>query len=186
MTRKIIILTSLYFGLGILINSCGLFEYDAKICDVRFTALNSAHLLNYQDVDRFEDKIGFEIWSEAGETSCFIPNFQLFNSAYALTKCANYNNKLLKSTYELALNRPIVVDGDTIFAYTNLLAIPSIIGATDIEIEEDCAFVTSTIIFRQELVDRITFERGEYLVSFKCSTDDSKSFSKSRRVIFNE
>ena len=186
MTRKIIILTSLYFGLGILINSCGLFEYDAKICDVRFTGLNSAHLLNYQDVDRFEDKIGFEIWSEAGETSCFIPNFQLFNSAYALTKCANYNNKLLKSTYELALNRPIVVDGDTIFAYTNLLAIPSIIGATDIEIEEDCAFVTSTIVFRQELVDRITFERGEYLVSFKCSTDDSKSFSKSRRVIFNE
>jgi hypothetical protein len=186
MTRKVIILIALYFGLGVLINSCGLFQYDAKICDIRFTALNSTHLLNYQDVDRFEDKIGFEIWSDESKSSCYLPDFQLFNSAYALTKCANYNNKLLKSTYELSLNRPIVVNGDTIYAYTNLLAIPDILGATDIEIDEDCNFVTSTIIFRQELVDRITFEPGQYLVSFKCSTDDSKSFSKSRRVIFNE
>lgn len=185
MKRKIIILTIIYITIGIFINSCGLLKYDAMICDITFAALNSTHQENQQP-DRFSDKIGFEIWSIAKSPTCYLPRIQLFNSAYATTKCAEFQNRLLQSTYELSLDRSIVLNNDTIKANTNLLAIPDILGLTDIEINEDCKFVTSTIIFRQELIDRMTFVLGEYVVNFNCSTSDNKTFTKTRRVIFNE
>ena len=110
----------------------------------------------------------------------------MFNSAYATTKCAEFQNQLLKNTYELTLDRPIILNNVIISPNTNLLGIASIVGLTDIEIKEECKFVKSTIIFRQELINQIDFEIGEYVASLKCQTSDNRTFSKTRRIIFEE
>lgn len=187
MTTKIITLFLLYVGLGVFLHSCGIMKYDATICDIRFAALHSTFSTDDQQPDKFGDKIGFEITSIEKSPTCYVPTtFQLFNAAYATTKCAVFQNELLTSTYELYLDRPILLNNDTINANTNLLAIPAIISATTIELFEDCKFVSSTILFQQKLIDKITFEEGIYKVTFNCMTSDDKSFEKTREVIFKE
>ena len=188
MTRKFIILTIGYFALGIFtFTACeGLLEYDAKICDITFAGLNLTHNPDREEPDRFGDQVGFEIWSVESSPTCYFPTWQVFNSAHATTKCAEFQNQLLQHTYELSLDRPIFLTNDTIPPNTDLLAFQEIIELTDIEINEDCKFVTSTIIFRQDLIDKMDFEYGEYQVTFKCSTTDNRNFSKTRKVIFKE
>lgn len=188
MRIKFIILTIMYFGFGIsTFTSCGeLLKYDATICDISFGGLNSDFATNSAQPDKFSGRIGFEIQSISKSPTCLLPTIQLFNSAYATSKCAVFQNQLLKSSYELSFDRPIILNGDTINSNTNLLAITNIAGNTDINLDEDCKFVTSTIVFRQELIDQIVFELGDYLVTFKCSTSDNKTFLKTRRVIFIE
>lgn len=188
MTRKIIILTIGYFALGILtFTSCeGLLQYDATICDIQFAGLHSIGKLDDEEPDTFDNQIGFEIMSIESSSTCYIPTMQIFNSAYATTKCAEFQNQLLQSTYELLLDKSFVLNGDTIGPNIDLLSIQEVFGLTDIEINEDCKFATSTIKFRQELTDKMEFEIGKYQVTFKCSTSDNKNFSKTRNVIFKE
>lgn len=176
----------LYFSAGVLTNSCGLLQYDATICDIHFAALHTGFSDDGTEPDRFDNGIGFEIWSYGGSEHCAVPTIQLFNTAYATTKCAVFTNSLVKSTYKIFLDRPIVLDGDTIHANTDLLNIPEIYNSTSITLDEDCKFVMSTIVFKQALVNRMTFETGEYVVTFKCATNDTRNFVKTRRVIFVE
>jgi len=103
-----------------------------------------------------------------------------------MTTCARFQNELLKSTYELSFDRAVVLNTDTIAPNTNILANQAVLALTDIEIYVDCKWVTSTIVFRQELIDQITFESGEYMVDFKCATNDGKTFLKTRQVVFEE
>jgi hypothetical protein len=169
------------------ITSCGdLLKYDATICDIQFAGLHSIGKLDNEEPDRFDDQIGFEIISIESSPTCYIPTIQVFNSAYATTKCAEFCNQLIQSTYELSFDKSFVLDGDTISPNINLLSIQQFIGLTDIEINEECKFVTSAIIFRQELTDKMQFDTGEYLVTFNCSTNDNRSFTKTRKVIFEE
>lgn len=186
MTRRIITITIIYFVLAVgTFSSCNL-QYDATICDITFTGLNSTYRTDTQQPDRFIDKIGFEIRSVRNYQTCYTPNFQFVNSANAMTTCARFQNELLKSTYELSFDRAVVLNTDTIAPNTNILANQAVLALTDIEIYVDCKWVTSTIVFRQELIDQITFESGEYMVDFKCATNDGKTFLKTRQVVFEE
>jgi hypothetical protein len=186
--RKTAILIIGYITIGTLIfASCeGLLKYDATICDIDFAGINSANNFDLEEPDRFEDQIGFGVWALPSSPTCFEPIFELFSSAYATTKCAEFQNELLKSTYQLFFDRQIILDNDTIKPNTDLLSIQDIIVLTDIYINEECKLVNSTIIFRKELIEKTYFETGEYLVTFNCSTSDNKHFTKTRKVIFKE
>lgn len=186
MKRNIIKLIFGYLALGILMFTACNLSYDATICDIQFAGLHSTGKLDNEEPDTFEDQIGFEIMSIESSPTCYIPPIQVFSSANATTKCAEFQNQLLKSTYQISLNRPIILNNDTITPSTDLLNLPEINSLTDITINEGCKFVTSQIIFKSELTNQIEFESGEYLVTFQCSTSDSKEFSKTRKVIFKE
>src|SRR5690606_35104363 len=100
-----------------------LLEYEATICDIQFTALYTSGNDNIEP-DVLQDEIGFVIRSVKHDQSCYIPNVQFFSSAYATTKCAEFQNQLLRSTYQISLDRPIQLNGDTITAKTDLLNVP--------------------------------------------------------------
>ncbi|MCC5916605.1 MAG: hypothetical protein JJU02_04685 [Cryomorphaceae bacterium] len=190
MTRKFIVFTFCYFALGIIsFTSCGyLLRYDATICDIRFAGLHSMFKHNSEGPDTFDDQIGFEIMSVESSPTCYFPSAQIFNSAHATTKCAKFTNRLLKTSYKISLDRPIVFDGDTIGSTTDLLSVSRFKDLTQITInEEECEeFVTSEIIFTTELTNKIQFESGVYEVTFKCSTSDNREFEKTRHVIFKD
>lgn len=179
--KKVIILTIIYFVLGVT-SSCFL-KYDAFICDIEFTGLNSFGK-NNDSPDVFENEIGFEISSIPSSQNCYIPKLNLFNSAYATTKCAEFQNQIITSTYKLRLNRPLILNSDTIYKDTDLLSISEIKNSTKIEIIEECKSVISTIIFNNDLSEQLEFETGIYEVVFECSTNDNRNFTKSREVIF--
>src|SRR5690606_14036484 len=109
-----------------------------------------------------------------------------FSSAQATSKCAEFQNQLLISSYQISFDRPFVLNEDTIPTNTELLSIPLINSGTDITLEENCDFVDSRIIFRSVLINQMQFETGEYEVTFTCSTSDGRNFTKTRRVIFAE
>lgn len=186
MTRKIISLVIGYFALGIITFSACVTKYEAYICDIQFAGLYAAGNYASEDPDTFDEQIGFEITSIESSPTCYIPSLQVFNSAFATTKCAVFQNRLVASTYYLSLNRPIVLAGDTILSHTDLLNLPEISSLTEITIDEDCNFVISRILFKPELTGQMQFETGEYEVTFKCSTSDDRAFTKTRNVIFEE
>lgn len=186
MARKIIILVMAYFALGIITFTACVSRYEAKICDIHFTGLYSIHKIDNDEPDTFEDEIGFEIRSTANSPTCYFPSIQLFNSAYATSKCAEFQNQLVAATYQISLNRPIVLAGDTIWANTNLMNVPEFVALTDVTIKKDCDFVGSRIMFKPDLTAQLQFETGEYTVTFKCGTSDDRAFTKTRNVIFEE
>ncbi len=186
MKQKIFILTLGYFALGIATFTACSLSYDASICDIQFTGLHSMGNFDDEEPDTFENQIGFEILALPSSPTCYIPPIEVFSSAVATTKCAVYQNQLLKSTYQISLDRPIILNNDTISANTDLLNLPEINSLTEITIDEECKLVTSQIIFTSELTNQIEFESGVYLVTFQCSTSDSRLFTKTRKVIFKD
>lgn len=186
MTRKVILLVLSYFILGVIGFTACVSRYEATICDVQFTGLYTIGIPDHEEPDTFDDQIGFDIRSIESSPTCYLPSLQIFNSAHATSKCAEFQNRILTSTYEISFDRPFVLDNDTIHTNTDLLSISDIVSLTEITIDESCNFVDSRIIFKTELIDRIEFETGEYEVTFRCSTSDSRAFTKTRRVIFQE
>lgn len=188
MLKKIVILTIGYFFFGVLLFSAceGFLKYDSTICDIQFSGLQSDWNPSGDAPDTFGDRIGFKIVAIESSPTCYFPAIQVFNSAYATTKCADYQNQLLTSTYQISFDRPFVLNNDTIEHNTDLLGVSEIKALTEIDIEAICNLVSSTIIFKPELIDQIEFEAGEYLVTFKCSTSDNRDFLKKRKVVFQE
>ena len=186
MTQKVIILVVGYFALGIFTFTACVTRYEATICDIQFTAHHYIGVPEHSEPDNFDDEIGFAIRSKTASQTCYRSDFQVFNSAYATTKCAEFQNQLLISTYRMSFDKPFVLNNDTISANTELLSIPAIAAGTDITVKEDCDFVDSRIIFSSVLTNQMQFETGEYEVTFTCSTSDGRNFTKTRRVIFAE
>lgn len=186
MIQKIIILLVDYFALGIFTFTACVTKYKATICDIQFTGHHSIGNPDQEEPDIFGDEIGFAIRSKTTSASCDLPSFQVFNSALATTKCAEFQNHLLISSYQLSFDRHFVLNEDTIPANTELLSIPLINSGTDITLEERCDFVDSKIIFSSGLTNQIQFETGEYEVTFSCTTSDGRNFTKTRAVVFLE
>lgn len=186
MTRKVTLLTAIYFALGILsFGSCEwLLSYKTSICDIEFTGIHSIWNPDASEPDTFGDQIGFGILAVETSPTCHFGPLPVFTTAYATTKCAKFQNEILASTYQLSFNRPFFLDGNSITPNADILDIPDISSLTDISINVDCKFTTSEIIFQPALIDRIEFETGEYEVTFKCSTSDGLDFTKTRKVIF--
>lgn len=186
MTQKVIILVVGYFALGIFTFTACVTKYEATICDIQFTAHHYIGVPEHSEPDPFGDEIGFAIRSKPASQICLQPSFQVFSSAQATSKCAEFQNQLLISSYQMSYDKPFVLNNDTISANTELLSIPAIAAGTDITIEESCDFVDSRIIFSSGLTNQMQFETGEYEVTFTCSTSDGRYFTKTRRVIFAE
>jgi hypothetical protein len=158
-------------------------RYDATICDIDFISINQS----FDSPDDLTEEIGFEIWSQTSCQSAFnLKNLSLFQSCYANTKCADWQNGLDISSYQLTLDRQIIFENDTLDSNTDLLKVENILSEIDITINEECKIVTSSIIFSRELKTKLDFEYGEYTVFFRCKTTDNREFEKELIVIFKE
>lgn len=185
MTRKIILLAIGYVVTGVLtFTACEVFTFDTSICDIEFAGLNSLAWRNSVEPDSITSPIGFELSSWTYEHTCYRPTLQVFPSAYAASNCAKFRNRLLPGTYQILLDKPMVIGSDTIAPLTDLLGIPEVRALTEINIEKDCHRVYSTIIFKPELARLMHFEQVMYRVTFICATDDSRVFVKYRWVRF--
>jgi hypothetical protein len=185
MTKKVITLIGIYFFVGILlfqINSCDLLKFDMTICDIHFSSISNRYV-NQEAIDTLTGEIGFIITDIPSSPSCFyLPNAALFNSAMATTKCGDYQNRLITSSYELYFSQNLIIENDTIFANTNALDYPFIKNQTKITCTENCDYIQSYIIFEDDLYNSVTFEEGSYEVSFRCTTSDDRHFNKSTSV----
>jgi len=189
--KKVIILIAGYLIIGVTIvmmQSCFL-SYDDWIADIVFKGNNRS---TDPEVDDLTEKIGFQIIAGNSSVShrlANIKNIDLFSKCYATTKCANWQNSLDISSFSMVFDKSFVYDSDTIEAGMDILKLE--LMRKDILIEKnqeesECLVIFYLINFSPELTKRLTFETGEYVVSFSCRTNDGKEFNKSRRVIFYE
>ena len=177
--KKVILLSSCYFLLGVpvfIVSSCDGMKYDATHC-----GLQSRELL--PGPDTFSTEIHLRYLTQTSSPSCMITLPQLFAPAMATTKCAEFHNKIRPDTYELLLDKAVILDQDTLSAGTNLLSNPGIFSSAQVDTETGCKFTSIDIRFPQYLVDRMSFDSTEYTVTFTCRTNDSKSFSVSRGML---
>lgn len=147
MKQKLIMIFIVFYGIAIMISilqSCDLMKYDATICDIEFTGINQS----YSEPDNLTEKIGFMIRSVNNCTSSLnLDRLNLISSCYATTKCAEWQNGLLESTYEMRFDRQIILENDTILPNTDLLKVEKLKIGIKISIENDCKFIISTIDF---------------------------------------
>lgn len=183
MRQKLILIFIGFCGFAIMISflqSCDLMKYDATICDIEFTGINQS----LSEPDYLTEKIGFVIRSVNNCPSALNLNrLNLISSCYATTKCAEWQNALLESSYELRLDRQIILENDTILPNTDLLHVEKLKVGIKISTENDCKFIISTIDFSDEIREKLNVETGIYNVTFNCRTTDGKEFEKQRKVI---
>lgn len=188
MIRKLIIIIAGFYGFFVLttiLQSCDLLSYDATICDIYFTGIK-----NFQsdsEPDDLTQEIGFVIRAKDYCTSAFNFNdLNLISSCYATTKCADWQNGLNESSFELSFDKLIIFNNDTIKPNQDLLKIASIKTGIKIVTTNECKFILSRINFSDELRNKLLIDTGIYNVTFKCKTTDGKEFEKQRKVILRK
>lgn len=186
--RKFLILLVLYLGACFTLSvaqSCGGFlTYKATICDISF-ATEKNHFTDVQP-DTLTGEIIFVISASPDRSTCSRswPSTLLPN-CYATTKCAVWQNELIRSSFTLSLNRKIMIDSLMFSPGTDLLRLPSFASGVDIrKNENDCKSIRYTIQLMPSLISRVTFDPGIHTVSFSCRTSDNRTFNKERQVIF--
>lgn len=159
--------------------------YETHICEIEFYPDPERSDWFIQDsVYAFEEEIAFGIYASTGLETCWAPVIPFVNTAYATTPCARYQNHLLQSSFSLRLDRDITYENETIPAHTDLYQHPQIAAQIEVFISADCDVYYSQLTFSDALRNAITFQTGEYLVSFSCETSDQKALADSARVIF--
>lgn len=110
------------------------------------------------------------------------------STCYALTVPKVFDNNIVKSTFSLAIDKPIIYKGNTIPSMTNLFKIEDI--ATEIEQYENNMAVCgkgADIVFEfsDEFMVNSSFEKNEYYeITFSCQTTDNKTLNKSIKIKF--
>lgn len=188
MIRKLIIIITGFYGFVVLISilqSCDLLKYDATICDIYFAGIQNSQ--SDSEPNDLTQKIGFMIRTEDYCTSAFNFNdFNLITSCYATTKCADWQNGLNESSFELSFDKLIVFKNDSIKPNQDLLTFDCFKSEIKIVTTNECKFILSKIDFSDELRNKLLVDTGIYNVTFKCKTTDGKEFEKHRKVILKK
>ncbi len=159
--------------------------YEVTICDVELLANPEEGFWDNQDtVISMTEDIAFWVLSDPGQATCWAPSIPFVNTAYATSPCARYTNSLSQSTFDLCFDREITFENEIIAANTNLFRHPEIAAEILVEINADCDWYNCLLTFSPALRNAITFDTGEYLVSFSCETSDDRQVEDSVRVIF--
>jgi hypothetical protein len=187
MIRKLSIILSVYIVFSFtlaLIQSCDGLTYKATICDISFTTQEAGYYNSYGP-DTLPDEIVFIVTASPHQT-CYRPWHSALNSnCYATTKCAKWQNEIIRSSFSLQFDKKLVISGDTILPYTDLFQVPAFVNSSIIEKKEsDCKFIRYYIKWTNDLEARTIFEKGIYKAVFSCITNDNRSFEKERQVIF--
>ncbi len=188
MNRKLFFIGITFFLLTLLSTlnqSCeNILSYDATICTLEFTGLNPSY---DNSPDKFSTEIGFLITGSYDRSACYAPDFGLVSTCYATSKCAKWKNDLIPSSFQLLVDRPVLISGDTVKPNTDLFQNQIFKNNTAIDRnKEDCKFVQFTILFSKDLVSKIIFEPGVYNITFNCSSTDNRTFTNKRQVIFKQ
>ncbi len=109
------------------------------------------------------------------------------NSCYATTLPSKIDNPLLEETFSLKFDKPLKYNGENIAESINLFDIEEI--RAEIDMYENhmsfCSMSADKVIdFSQNLFEKVTFEKGEYEVTFSCETSDGKRFMKNITIDF--
>jgi len=177
-----------FYGLVILfsiLQSCNWLRYDASICHIDFFGING----NSWDSrpDNLTNEFGFEIIADDNCKSAYIlKNISLISSCYATKKCADWQNDLDESTYDLSFDRLIIVNNDSIKPGNNILENGYIKSNVKIEKDKDCSLITSTIRISGTIKNEMVLDTGIYIATFRCKTTDGKEFEKQRKVILKK
>ncbi len=174
-----------YFSIATLASiyqSCDILRYDGWICDLKIFGGSS----NLEELDDLTQDIEFFIYNGVSCNTAlyYPPDFGFFTNAHAFQKCVRWKNDFDANSYHLSLNRKLIIDNQVINENSNLLGIASIRNLLDIRKYPDCKIMVIEIKFPEQLRNRLTFEEGEYIVTFSCKTTDNKELENSRRVIF--
>jgi hypothetical protein len=120
-----------------------------------------------------------------------LPPFNLISTCYATTKAPRWKNKILTSSFKLSFDKQVVLFGDTIYADSDLFQVSNFVAGIEITEERHGPYDDSLetaieyqINFTSSLLDSLTFENGIYNSNFSCSTDDNRTFTKQRAVVF--
>ena len=187
MKRKLFLITLLYLTAIIsltIFQSCeDLLSYKASICDIEFRGLK----YKYPAVqpDPMTTDVGFTVLASPDKTCYIQPTFNLISTCYATTKCAKWQNEILQSSFKLTFDKQVIISGDTILPNTDLFQLSSFINGVQVVKDKfECKGIEYTITFSTDLLNKTTFENGLYNVTFTCNTNDSRTFTKQRQVIF--
>jgi hypothetical protein len=173
MIKKVLTIFLATTSLGVAIESCK--PFDIWIRDILFYARwESEQTNNYHTSGMFFYVDALPI----GPSSTAA--LHVFNSCYATTLAEHWCNSLTLSSFAMSFDRQFTLDGNTIAAGTDIFRNNSIREALSITRYG----VGYRIGFLQNLLQRIVFETGEYVVTFSCDTSDSLHFTKSYQVDF--
>lgn len=187
MKLKAAILFFAYFAIGVIslsVTGCNWLTKEIYICGIEFYPV--VEMVNADSIPEFTDKIEFQVSSTRGAPSCYLAPINFFTTAVATSINYVFQNKLIISSYELVLDKAVVLEGDTIPPNTDLLMNEIIMAQTIIDYFDDSDYAFSNIRFNTDLVEILDFESGVYHVNFKCATDDGKEFENTTQVVFRE
>jgi len=183
--RSLFLLVAMPLALAIsgILDSCGpLLRYDGYVCSILLRADFDA------SIDTPEVTASRHLVVEArAQSVCFVPPPKLINSAYAMTKCAVWKNGIDSTSFDLRLDRDLIVESDTIPANTNLLARESFARYTKFSKRaSECKALTYELPFPSELLNAMGVDTNVYLLALSCRTTDNKPLSDTLPVLFRK
>lgn len=184
MKFRLIVLTVAYFFCAFVLSLLLSCTYKGSICEVDFHGDYRTSNTTAQ-TDTLTKYVRFIVQGYEGST-CYTPQrLNLLSTCYATKKCVDWQNQFLESSFKISFNKSMVVSGDTILPGTDIFQVPSIRNGMEIiKSSFDCISIQYLIKFTDDLYTKVGFEKGQYNVTFSCSTNNGLHFSKERAMVF--
>lgn len=107
------------------------------------------------------------------------------SSSYAMQPaCIKWMNEINQNTINITLDRPLAIDGDTLYVGENFLQHKAINGMSKFQKTVDCRSVSYTQTIMSDAVNKIAFDTGIYNIKVSCATNDNRLLEYSYATTF--
>lgn len=157
---------------------------EAYVCGISFSADGAKN----QDTVLLSSPPTFHI-STSAKGSCMAPNISnpFIANSYAATRCFNWKNNLIQSSFHLSFDRSILMEGDTIAAGSNVLENYTFSQYAGFKAgPSQCNNQDHDLVIGDTLLQKMSFQPGTYRAYFNCLTTDGRPYEAHLYVIFKQ